>query len=283
MQAVFIRHNCSSTTTVLNQLWDERLIALHYDDSYSVNPEEYYPAGRKALERLWRYCNTGAIVGADYRRLNGAAMLVGRIAPGSNVIARAFHDPISAQSFIYKVVALQDAVEVPYIDYPLLVGIQPRQATITGWPAAARVLESAINGAPLSREPSNLHPSQLEVLCYEWLCSAHLLEALLMPIGRGLMDIDILGINKNGGRVLAQVTYSTNNAELEDKERRLLQHAREMDEIYFFLPRKASLSPNPRVKQVTFKRVLDELESSADKSTQMMLRGCLQVAANKPV
>lgn len=198
-------------------------------------------------------------------------MLVGRIEAGSKVTARIFQDPGSGKSFIYKVVALKAAVEVLYADYPLLAGIRPRQATITGWPSAGQVLEAAMSGTALPREPNSLHPSQLEVLCYEWLRSTQLLERLIMPIGRGLIDIDILGINGNGGRIIAQVTYSTSREELKDKERRLLQHSRPGDDIYFFLRHQASLKPNDKVRQVTFRQVLEELQSSADESTQAML------------
>lgn len=272
MQTAFIRHNCSSTRHVLQQLWDEHLVALHYSDSCSTAPNDYQPSGRKALERLWSYCRDGVLVGADYRRLNGAAMLVGNIVPGSRIVARKFQDPASGESFTYKIVQLRDAVEVSYADYPLLVGIQPRQATVTGWPSARAVLEAALNGTPLPREPSSLHPSQLEVLCYEWLRGRNLLERLLMPIGRGLIDIDILGTNRNGGRVIAQVTHSRNAGDLADKERRLLHHARESDDIYFFLPQSAPLKPNPQVNQVAFREVLQDLEMSNDESTKAMLR-----------
>ncbi len=271
MRPVFIRHNCSSTPKILRQLWEERLIALHYDDSESTKPEDYYPAGKNALSRLWQYCDTGALVGADYRRFTGDAMLIGRISEGSKVTAREFSDPDAEKSFIYKVVKLQDAVEARYGDYPLLVGVQPRQATITGWPAAGRVLEAAISRKSLLREPNSLHPSQLEVLCYEWLRSARLIERLLLPIGRGLVDIDILGINGRGKRIIGQVTHSANTAELEEKERRLLQHARPQDEVYFFFPKHASLKPNPRVKQVFFRQVLETLENSTDSATKVML------------
>lgn len=271
MRSVFVRHNCDSTPDVLNQLWDERLIALHYNNSHSVKPADYYPAGRKALDRLWQYCESGAIVGADFRRFNGAQMLVGIIPPGSKVFAKTFVDSQSGESFTYKVVKLEDTVEVPYADYPLLVGVQPRQATITGWPAAQAVLKSALNGLPLPYEASTLHPSQLEVLCYEWLRSSGKLERLLLPIGRGLIDIDILGINSSGGRVLAQVTFSRTGSDLADKEQRLLRHARPNDDIYFFLPHEAPLEHNPRVNSLTFTEVLKDLKSLNDPATKAMI------------
>ena len=271
MQSVFIRHNCSSTPLVLQQLWDRRLIALHYNDSFSTNPSDYDSAGRKALERLWRYCREGVIVGADYHRLNGAAMLVGQITKGSSVKPEEFHDPTTGDTFVYKTVALQGTIEVSYADFPLLVGVQPRQATITGWPAAEKVLEAALSHLPLPREPSCLHPSQLEVLCYEWLRETRNLDRLLMPIGRGLVDIDIVGINQNGNRVIAQVTHSISDSDLLNKQERLLQHARPEDKIYFFLPESAPLKPDSRVQTIDFNQVLNKLEASSSVSTKRML------------
>lgn len=272
MQSVFIRHNCSSTPHVLRQLWERRLIALHYDDDFSTDPADYFPAGRKALKRLWGYCNDGAIVGADYRRLDGSRMLVGFLEQGTQVFSEEFHDPSSGESFIYKVAALSNAVEVPYADYPLLVGVQPRQATLTGWPSAKDALLAAVEGRSLPRKANSLHPSQLEVLCYEWLRSTGQLERLVLPIGRGLMDIDIFGIDKNGKRVICQVTYSKHSADLSDKQSRLLRHARDIDSIYFFLPEDAPLVAGDGVELVTFRKVLEDLETDQDVSTRAMLR-----------
>lgn len=273
MQSVFIRHNCSSTPQILRQLWERRLIALHYDDDFSTNPADYYPAGRKALERLWGYCNGGAIVGADYRRLDGSKMLVGFLEQGTPIFSEEFHDPNSGESYIYKVAALSNAVEVPYADYPLLVGVQPRRATLTGWPSAEGVLLAAVEGRSLPRKANSLHPSQLEVLCYEWLRSSGKLERLVLPIGRGLVDIDIFGIDRDGKRVIGQVTYSKHAADLSDKQFRLLRHARDIDSTYFFLPEDASLVAGEGVELVTFRKVLEDLEADQDASTRAMLRG----------
>tara|TARA_A100000171_G_C2111214_1_gene135165 strand:+ start:875 stop:1357 length:483 start_codon:yes stop_codon:yes gene_type:complete len=160
---------------------------LHYEDDFSTEPSDYYPAGRKALERLWRYCDAGAIVGADYRRLDGSKMLVGFLNQGTKIFSEEFRDPCSEQTFIYKVAPLSNAIEVPYADYPLLVGVQPRQATITGWPSAEGVLLAALTQQSLPRKANSLHPSQLEVLCYEWLRCSGRLERLY-PSGHHILN-----------------------------------------------------------------------------------------------
>jgi hypothetical protein len=271
MKSVFVRHNCSSTMHVLQQLWDRRLIALHYQDHLSTDPHDYDSAGRQALTRLWSYCETGAIVGADYRRLNGGAMLVGYLPAGSCVRGEEFRDPDTRQAFVYKVAELQAAREVRFVDYPLLFGVQPRQTTSTGWPAADKVLAAALHNQPLQYDASCLHPSQLEVLCYEYLREKRLLEKLLMPIGRGLPDIDILGLDEHGQRVIAQVTHSVSKSELADKQARLLQHAQHWDRCFFFLPESAPVDMLNGVVRVSVERVLCELMKSKHVSTRRML------------
>ncbi|MCH8499504.1 MAG: hypothetical protein LAT63_13585 [Marinobacter sp.] len=271
MQTVFIRHQGSSTPNILKQLWDRRLIALHYHDDYSTNPADYYPAGCKALERLWAYCNKGALVGADFRSLNNASMLVGCLEPGTKIFSERFQDPETGEAFIYKVAPLSHVVEVRYADYPLLLAIQPRQGTLTGWPSAEHVLVAAHERRSLSRKAGSLHPSQHEVLCYEWLRNKGQLERLVLPIGRGLQDIDIFGINTQGQRVFGQVTYSKNAAQLYDKHARLLNHARDTDTVYFFLPENAPLDADAGVELVTLEKVLADLENSQDVSVKAML------------
>lgn len=270
-KAVFIRHKCDSTVKVLRTMWDRGLIALHYEDSESTNPEDYgTPAARKALKRLSGYCKDGAIVGACFREIESSRILVGRIRPGSVIRAEEFTDSEAKRRFVYKVVELEDAKKVSYADFPLLKGIQPRQATITGWQSAANVLKAALDGKPIPRKPSNLHPSQLEVLCYEWLRDRNYLEHLVLPIGRSLIDIDILGVNKDGQRVLAQVTHAKDKEKLEDKRKRLAEHIKENDHAYFFLPEKAGLSAVANIKQVTLERVFEEIQSD-DPAVRAML------------
>lgn len=272
MQTVFVRHNCASTPGILKALWERRLIALHYHDDFSTKPSDYNDAGRKALTRLWHYCQSGAIVGADFRKLTVAKMLVGELRANSKVRAEEFKDAKTGESYIYKVVELINAKEIAYADFPLLLGVQPRQATITGWPSGRNVLESAFYGKAIEYSVSNLHPSQLEVLCFEWMRTQNLIDKLLLPIGRGLLDIDVLGINSKGHRVLGQITHSTSKTDLEDKQARLLQHARRDDHCYFFMPDGTQLQVLDRVKCVSINQVFDDLKNMTDVPTINMLQ-----------
>lgn len=234
MKAAFIRIKCSSTPEVLQQLWDKRLVVLHYGDSPSLDPNDYDESGKKSLTRLHNYCEEGRIVGADFRELRRDKMLVGFIMPGSKVKAIKFEG--GGESYCYKTVELTDTVEVPYTRYPVLMALQPRQTTLTGWPSAQKALQAAIKGRSLPREVSSLDPNQLEVLCYEWLRTNGHLARLIMPIGRSMCDIDIFGMNDAGHHVYAQVTHSTSPDTNDEKLDRLLSHKNRKATLFYFAP-----------------------------------------------
>lgn len=90
MKEIYIRHNISSTKGILKALWDERLIALHYQDIESIDPKDYDSRGRKGLTRLSRFCKSGAICGANYRKLYPSKLLIGKIPEGSKIELRNF-------------------------------------------------------------------------------------------------------------------------------------------------------------------------------------------------
>ena len=266
MKAAFTRLKCSSTPKVLEELWTRRLIALHYKNICSVDPADYGPSGAKTLQRLIDYCAEGRIVGADFRKLYRDRMLVGRLRAGSQVWAESFTD--GADPLIYKVAQLTDCVEVPYVRYPVLLAIQPRQTTLTGWPSAKRALDAAVESTSLPRAVGSLDPSQLEVICYEWLRSQDLLSRLILPIGRGMVDIDIFGIDSHSRRVYAQVTHATSLAKNTTKLKRLLCHASETDRLYYFCPSTVSIDDS-RVTVVTIEDVFAKLD--CDPASRRML------------
>lgn len=252
---MFIRHNMRSTTEILEDLWSKRLIAVHFENKPSTKPEDYNSAGEKALRRLWEYCKSGAIVGADFKSIRPACMLVGEIKPGSKVEAKKFGN------YVYKTVELKNAMEISYLDYPLLAAIQPRQTTITGWPSAQKYLEAIILGKKVPWNVESLHPSQLEVLCYEYLRMKEILDKLLMPIGRTLQDIDIFGINRQGRNVLAQVTHSTDSEEISEKIKKLKQYKSKGPILIFFGPESQEMHDED-VRYISIKEVFDSLTSN---------------------
>lgn len=229
--AVFVRHKMGdSTPEILNELWSKKLIAIHFGNNWSIEPKDYDSAGKKALTTLGKCCELGAYVGADFREICPKTMLVGKIERGSKIEPKKFDD------FIYKVVQLKNCREISYLDYPLLEAIQPRQVTISNWPSAKKHLESILENKKLSFEVQSLAPSQLEVICYEYLRMNGIIEALLLPIGRNLKDVDIIGINSNGEKILAQVTQSDNSKKISKKIERLKYYESEVSHLIFFAP-----------------------------------------------
>lgn len=229
MDAVFVRHKMGdSTPEILNELWSKKLIAIHFGNNWSIEPKDYDSAGKKALTTLGKCCEFGAYVGADFREICPKTMLVGKIERGSKIEPKKFDD------FVYKVVQLKNCREISYLDYPLLEAIQPRQVTISNWPSAKKHLESILENKKLSFEVQSLAPSQLEVICYEYLRMKGIIEALLLPIGRNLKDVDILGINSNGEKIWAQVTYNKNSAEILSKIERLKNYGSKDSQLIFF-------------------------------------------------
>jgi hypothetical protein len=110
------------------------------------------------------------------------------------------------------------------------------QGAITGWPSAVKYLTAILKKKDLPIEVRSLAPSQLEVVCYEYLRMNEILSFLLLPIGRTLPDIDIYGINANNENVMAQVTQSGNHREIEQKINCLKDHQSNTSKLIFFGP-----------------------------------------------
>jgi hypothetical protein len=274
VQAVFVRHNFSGTSRILEDLWNDRRIAVHYDESWSTDPEDYVPAGKRALKKLWNCCEAGAVVGAAYRTIRPSSMLVGEVEAGSSVEALRYSDSDDGQAFIYKTVQLKKAREVLFRDYPLLAGIQPRMTTITGWPSARAYLMAILERTELPQQVSSLHPSQLEVLCYEYMRWRGDIGALLLPIGRNMLDVDIVGVGPNG-TTLGQVTHSTEPKAILDKLRRLESYGDPDGRLLFFGPASAEAGPSS-VEFISIEQAFQSLRERGSAAQQEMLKRMLE-------
>ncbi len=267
MKAVFIRHKQFATSEILQDLWNRREIALHYADIRSTNPDDYEHAGKVALLRLHGYCQAGAIVAASYRQVVPGIILVGIIPPGSQI---SWTDRYG-ESFIYKVVQLQNVKEVSLIDYPILGAIQPIKGAISGWPSAQAILNSIVNDLPIEPAVHNLSPAQLEVICYEYLQMKAILNALLMPIGRNLLDIDIVGMGDEGRKIFAQVSFTME--QVGRKLQLLREYKSTATDLYYFGPRSQEIS-EPDIRFIPIETVFEALQNS-DNVIYRQLINCL--------
>lgn len=267
MDAVFVRHKMKSKPEILNELWSKRLIAVHFRDERSTDPQNYGSAGKKALTKLWGYCESGAIVGADFREreIHDKDMLVGEIEPGSKI------EPKEFGNYIYKVVQLKNCREISYLEYPLLEAIQPRQVTISNWPSAKKYLESIFKNKKPPFEVQSLAPSQLEVICYEYLRMKGILEVLLLPIGRNLKDVDIVGINSKGEKIFAQVTHTYNSKEILKKIGRLKHYESEGSHLIFFAPESQIQQNANNVKYISIEDVFESSTSNRNSVHHKMI------------
>lgn len=243
---IFIRHKLSTMPEILETLWREDLIAVHYIDDDSTDPEHYRAKGEKTaanvLSRLHSCLQTGAIVAASYRELKPAMLKVGRIDPvESKIRARRFQDSNRGE-LTYKIVNLVRVKNINLSRYPVLTGIQPRGGTLTGWQSATKILESILNNEPLPMELASLHYAQLEVLCQEFLRETGQLKHLLTPIGRNMYEVDICGMTQDGTLLFAQVTHTDDPGQTADKAKRLAAFAGRNRKLIYFGP--ASAQPH---------------------------------------
>jgi hypothetical protein len=229
---IFIRHNIDPDYQ--RDLWDNRRIAIQFEDRKSVEPEDYPNRfAKSAMQLLKDCCDNGAIVAATYKDVSKTEILVGRILKGSTQIELNHRDDYWNKEVQ---LATTDRCIISYKDYPLLM-IQPPMLTLSKWNIGKRTLEAILTNETVEPDVSLLHPSQLEVLCYEYLRATGKLEGLILPIGRSLMNVDIFGLNELGERVIAQVTHQKNQSKIEEKAERLRGYKDASTHLFFFGPR----------------------------------------------
>jgi len=253
MLKIFIRHKWDGKEQVLKDLFQQGKIAIRYDNIRSINPNDYKQVKSKSsLKLLKKCCKEGAFVGAVYRKYKPSSMLVGKIKPGSKIKAELYDNG----DMILKTVKLFSHREASPI---ILLANQPRFSTICKWHTVEKQLEDIVNGKKISFDVHSLHPSQLEVICYEYLRKKGILKALLIPIGRTLRDVDIYGIDSKGGEVMAQVTFNDNKGY---KMRQLQKYAHKNIYLYFFGPDSEINRKINGIKYITVEKVFAELKKN---------------------
>lgn len=280
----------------LFQKWvQEGLIVLHYEGDLSkekklsTEPNDYNGPGKKVMRRLWEYCESGALVVADYSDYNLKEILLGILPPGSRIEPR--KEPFEEYPgeypegvAYYKVVKLDACVRLQYADQrvrPLLV-LQPRSGTVVRWSIGhieryvKYLYKAMLHGTKsLSDYPPQDYPFtdyQWEVLCSEYLRTYAAEEIrihyLLTPVGRTMKDIDIDGANKNT-HILCQVSLTKNLEETEKKIQSLTSYSEEHYStknfaLVYFGPKELEehiRSKHPRIKFISTDEVLEALKT----------------------
>ncbi|MFC2173767.1 hypothetical protein ACFLU6_14240 [Acidobacteriota bacterium] len=224
MYTFYARHRMDISQETYDLLWNSRYVAIHYpqskhstggEDTTSIDPDDYKGTPKQALKALLELGEDGGYVCAEYSGVNSC--LLGKVNPKTGVeLLRGKWDTYPDKTAILKAVKMAFAQEVPPSDYAVIMAGRPRQGTLQHWWNAGRAIECIVDGREPQRNVASLHPSQQEVLCSEYLLSdlplrvgVPQLAHHLLPVGRCLRDLDILGITSSGDRLFAQVTYKS--------------------------------------------------------------------------
>lgn len=229
METYFIRHTeqLDINEETFNELIKKNLIAIHFpykksqnekNDSESIDPDDYHLSNNKeSIRTFCQLAKEGGYVCAEYRRIAGAT--VGKVTPNTEIgFLKGEWGERSGQqgrTAILKILPLKQIQHIAADRYLTISSGRPRQGTIKIWRNIGKRIENLVENKPIEPILQNLSPSQQEVLCSEFLRNnldqSKLLpktESLLLPVGRTLIDIDIVGVDDNGDLVYAQVTYS---------------------------------------------------------------------------
>lgn len=229
MRTYFVRHTARLDIDIetREQLWKDRRIAIHYPhdraghlgatDNSSLEVKDYPPNGRRALKALLALSQSGGYVCAQHHGHEDAQ--IGFVPAGSPIQlvhgawgSRRGHQGRPA---ILKTLQLRKIRLVRPAEHAVILVGRPRQGTIMRWPRARKLIENLVEGRNQVASFEDLSPDQQEVLCSEFLRSDDAMASglprlahLLLPVGRTMKDIDILGIATDYKRIFAQVTFA---------------------------------------------------------------------------
>ncbi|MDV6326889.1 hypothetical protein Q5L94_02395 [Idiomarina sp. Sol25] len=233
MKTYFIRHSSALAIdkATMDELWQQDRVAIHYPvdnsgnfgdfDSESLDPDDYSGSAKSNLQRFKDLARHGGYVFAAYRGKPGGK--VGVVEPGSSVeIHRGKwkrKGDLPAREAILKSIKLNNkkARELNAGQAISLTAVQPRQGTFCQWHKVGSRVADLVEGNK-TIVLGSLTPDLQEVMCMEYMRTQKAaenglpqLEYTVMPVGRTMKDIDILGVDKHGKMVSVQVTFEKIN------------------------------------------------------------------------
>jgi hypothetical protein len=207
----------------LEDLRTKGIIALHYpakkgekyppaSDNESLDPDDYPKKEAKLIRRFNELAANGGYVCATYR--TSLQALIGMVRPGSRVKLMRFKwsdDP--NRTAVLKTIQVPRFRPLDTAQHAIVSVGRPRMGCFSRWPRAGNAVARMVEGKPVEADVTDLVPHRLETLCSEFLRTKHTsgfelptLKFLLMPVGRTMRDVDILGVGIDGRKILAQVT-----------------------------------------------------------------------------
>jgi hypothetical protein len=226
METYFIRHTrtLDISEATRQRLWDERLIAIHYPydrngtlvdagDNENLDPADYSGKAKQNMNDLHRLATNGGYVCAEY--FGHTELLIGIVPPNTKLVLLRGEWGSSQCVATLKTVQLTDAKTLHPRDHCVIAASRPRMGTIPPWHAVGDAVAAIIEQRVQPLSWGMLSTDRQEVGCSEFLRLPETsqfglprLQSLILPVGRTLKAVDIVGIATDGKRVFAQVTSS---------------------------------------------------------------------------
>jgi hypothetical protein len=256
-RSYFVRHTESILVRRedLERLWDENRIAIHFPgdtqntelDSESLVPADYQePYEKGAIGAfaelaeedgyLWAQSYVSKVAKVGYvkgRREDGEGAVMDRDARwemrGNSYPGREDGRPATL-----KTLQMERVVEIEKGMAMHLRVATPLSTPFSRWPSVGcRLRDLLEEGSHRPPEWSRLASAEQEAACAEFLRERHtdrpelpILKRLLLPVGRGMEDVDAYALTKEGNYLYTQVTHhQANIAEAKDKAARLGEYA----------------------------------------------------------
>lgn len=248
----FARHKGGINEPVAEYLWDNHLIALHWGDNASADPDDY-DSGSNEIQYLNEFASEGRIVGSSYRRIITSEMLVGVVPADSNIKllyfdegefveekevspGQSIDEPAEEDFKIFKALQLDDVKIVPREDYPILFdnSVRPPSASIINWWNVEEHLRRIVNGEKKKRSVYSLRSDEVEVLCEEYLRVVNGDYRTIRTVGGQTADVDISGLVENR-RIWGEVTMGSED-DVTGKLDSLAEYTGESSEVLMFAP-----------------------------------------------
>lgn len=238
----------------MQRMWKEDRVAVHFPgdtannarDSESLDPDDYAERDEKvAIDTFGELCEEGGYVWAQSyvsdkvkvgyvrgTREGGKGVEMERSARwemrGESYPGREDGRPATLKTLRLEGVGQDGVVEVGEGEQMDLMARRPPHVAVSRWKVGERLREVA-ERRPRTAAFTSLSSAEQEAACAEFLRERHsdrpdlpVLNRLLLPVGRGLEDVDIYGIANDGALVYAQVTnYPMRWKQARDKAARL--------------------------------------------------------------
>lgn len=140
---------------------------------------------------------------------------------------------------VYKAMQMESKKVIPAWKFPVLKSLSVRGRTVNNSKIGGQIFLYLYHQDKHPRKIDSLSDQHLEVLCYEYMKEMGLIKCLLLPIGRSLPNIDVLGFNERE-TIFAQVTFGLEGDRIKGKIQRLFENTGESSNFkkYFYTDEK---------------------------------------------